>query len=75
MIIKAKNTYKQFAEIEYRLCGLFMLTSKEKYSLIHLKNGLAIDADYRKIIEELYPTVFDNENVQTIIQNYLKATE
>ncbi len=75
VIIKAKNTYKQFAEIEYRLCGLFMLTSKEKYSLIHLKNGLAIDADYRKVIEELYPTVFDNENVQTIISNYLKATE
>ncbi|WP_347173988.1 tetratricopeptide repeat protein [Polaribacter uvawellassae] len=75
VIIKAKNTYKQFAEIEYRLCGLFMLTSKEKYALIHLKNGLAIDEDYRKIIEELYPTVFDNENVQTIIQNYLKATE
>ncbi len=75
VIIKAKNTYKQFAEIEYRLCGLFMLTSKEKYALIHLKNGLAIDADYRKVIEELYPTVFDNENVQTIISNYLKATE
>mgnify|MGYP005990201277 CR=1 FL=1 len=75
IMIKAKNTYKQFAEIEYRLCGLFMLTGKEKYSLIHLKNGLAIDAGYRTIIQELYPTVFDKEKVQTIIANYLKATE
>ncbi len=75
ILIKAKNTYKQFAEIEYRLCGLFMLTSKEKYSLVHLKNALAIDADYRTIIKELYPTVFDNEKVQTIITNYLKAIE
>ena len=74
-MIKAKNTYKNFAEIEYRLCGLFMLTAKDKYSFIHLKNALAIDADYRTIIEELYPTVFDNEKVQTIITNYLKATE
>ena len=65
----------QFAEIEYRLCGLFMLVSKEKYSLIHLKNALVIDVDYRVIIKELYPTVFDNEKVQTIITNYLKATE
>ena len=75
ILVKAKNTYKQFAEIEYRLCGLFMLTSKEKYSLVHLKNALAIDADYRTIIKELYPTVFDNEKVQTIITNYLKAIE
>jgi tetratricopeptide (TPR) repeat protein len=74
-MIKAKNTYKNFAEIEYRLCGLYMLTAKDKYSFIHLKNALAIDADYRTIIEELYPTVFDNEKVQTIITNYLKATE
>jgi tetratricopeptide (TPR) repeat protein len=74
-MIKAKNTYRQFAEIEYRLCGLFLLTFKEKYALIHLKNGLAIDADYRKIIEELYPTVFDNTKVQKTITNYLKATE
>jgi len=75
ILVKAKNTYKQFAEIEYRLCGLFMLTSKEKYSLVHLKNALAIDADYRTIIKELYPTVFNNAKVQTIITNYLKATE
>jgi len=75
IMVKAKNQYKQFAEIEYRLCGLFMLTHKEKYSLLHLKNGLAIDAEYREIIKELYPTVFDNEKVQKIIHNYLKATE
>ncbi len=75
IMVKAKNTYTQFAEIEYRLCGLFMLGNKEKYSLLHLKNGLAIDADYREIVNELYPTVFENEQVQTIIGNYLKATE
>lgn len=75
IMVKAKNTYTQFAEIEYRLCGLFMLASEEKYSLLHLKNGLAIDADYREIISELYPTVFENEKVQTVIDNYLKALE
>ena len=74
-MIKAKNTYKQFAEIEYRLCGLFMLSDKEKYSLIHLKNGLAIDAEYREIVKELYPTVFESPKVQVIIDNFLKATE
>jgi tetratricopeptide (TPR) repeat protein len=75
IMVKAKNIYKQFAEIEYRLCGLFMLTHKEKYSLLHFKNGLAIDSEYREIVKELYPTVFENEKVQSIIKNYLKATE
>ncbi|NVK52573.1 MAG: tetratricopeptide repeat protein [Flavobacteriaceae bacterium] len=75
ILIKSKNYYKDFAEIEYRLCGLFMLTQKEDYSLLHLKNGLAIDAEYRMIVKELYPTVFENEKVQVVINNYLKATE
>ena len=75
VLIKAKNTYKQFAEIEYRLCGLFMMTHKEQLSLMHLKNGLAIDSEYREIVKELYPTVFDHAQVQKIIANYLKATE
>ena len=75
VMVKAKNLYKQSAEIEFRLCGLFMLSNQEKYSLLHLKNGLAIDAEYREIVSELYPTVFENEDVQSIIRNYQKATE
>ncbi|MFT4576229.1 MAG: tetratricopeptide (TPR) repeat protein [Polaribacter sp.] len=75
IMVKAKNTYKEFAEIEYRLCGLFMLASEEKYSLLHLKNGLAIDAEYREIVGELFPTVFENKKVQTIIEKYLKTIE
>ena len=75
IMVKAKNTYKESAEIEFRLCGLFMLAAKEAYSLLHLKNGLAIDAEYREIVKELYPTVFENEQVQKVINNYLKATE
>lgn len=72
-LIKAKKTYKEFAEIEYRLCGLFMILDKEDYGLLHLKNALAIDFEHQIIIEELYPTVFKNDKVQSIIKNYKKA--
>ena len=75
IMVKAKNTYKVSAEIEFRLSGLFMLANEEKYCLLHLKNGLAIDAEYREIVKELYPTVFENVQVQKVISNYLKATE
>lgn len=73
ILIQAKKVYKEFAEIEYRLCGLFMILEKEDYSLTHLKNALAIDFEYNSIVKELYPTVYENKRVQKIISNYKKA--
>ncbi len=73
VLIKAKKIYREFAEIEYRLCGLFMILDKEEYSLTHLKNALAIDYEYHLVIKELYPTVFDSKRVQEIISSYKKA--
>lgn len=70
ILIKAKQTYKEFAEIEYRLCGIFMILNKEDYSLTHLKNALAIDFQYKTIIEQLYPTVFKNSKIQKLISNH-----
>nr|WP_299032882.1 tetratricopeptide repeat protein [uncultured Tenacibaculum sp.] len=74
-LIKAKKTYKEFAEIEYRLCGLFMILGKKEYSLTHLQNALEIDFEYHTIIKELYPTVFDNEKVQEVVSKYNKAVQ
>lgn len=73
ILIQAKKIYKEFAEIEYRLCGLFMILEKEDYSLTHLKNALVIDFEYNSIVKELYPTVYENEKVQKIISTYKKA--
>ncbi|WP_299120337.1 tetratricopeptide repeat protein [uncultured Tenacibaculum sp.] len=73
VLIKAKKIYKEFAEVEYRLCGLFMILDKEEYSLTHLKNALAIDYEYHSIIKELYPSVYEKERVQEIISNYKKV--
>ncbi|MCF2874104.1 MULTISPECIES: tetratricopeptide repeat protein [unclassified Tenacibaculum] len=73
VLIKAKKIYKEFAEVEYRLCGLFMILDKEEYSLTHLKNALAIDYEYHLIIKELYPSVYEKERVQKIISNHKKV--
>ena len=73
IVIKAKKVYKEFAEIEYRLFGLFMILDQEDYGLTHLRNALAIDYEYHSIIKELYPTVFENKRVQLIISSYKKA--
>lgn len=73
VLIKAKKIYKEFAEIEYRLCGLFMILDKEEFSLTHLKNALAIDYEYNFIIKELYPSVFQNLKVKEIINNFKRV--
>ncbi|CAM1333645.1 tetratricopeptide repeat protein [Tenacibaculum aestuariivivum] len=73
VIIKAKKIYKEFAEVEYRLCGLFMILDKEDYSLAHLKNGIAIDYNYHTIVKELFPTVYEQKKVQEILSSYKKA--
>ncbi|MGG6230620.1 tetratricopeptide repeat protein [Tenacibaculum sp. SDUM215027] len=75
ILIQAKKTYKEFAEIEYRLCGLFMILGKEEYSITHLKNALAIDFEYHTIIKELYPSVFEKDSIQKIISSYDKAVQ
>lgn len=72
-IISAKKIYKEFAEIEYRLCGLFMMLDKEDYSLLHLKNALVIDFEYRSVVKGLFPSVFENQKIQEVIKSHKKA--
>jgi len=75
ILVRAKNTYKEVAEIEYRMCGLFFLLHQEETSLLHLKNAVALDVGYHAVIKELYPIVFKNPKIQTVITAYKKATE
>lgn len=75
VLFKAQKLYKDFAEIEYRLSGLFFVLSKKSYGMTHLINGMKIDYDYHTIIKELFPTVYDLENVQKLLGDYKKATE
>ncbi len=75
VLFTAQKIYKKFAEIEYRLAGLFFILSKENHGIAHLKNGLAIDFEYHSIIKELYPTVFEHPRVQKLLADFKKAME
>jgi tetratricopeptide (TPR) repeat protein len=75
VLFRAQKIYKDFAEIEYRLAGLFFVLSKKSYGMTHLINGMKIDYDYHTIVKELFPTVYDLENVQKLLGDYKKATE
>ena len=74
-LFKAQKLYKDFAEIEYRLAGLFLTLNKENYGITHLINGMKIDYDYHTVLKEVFPSVFDIEKVQKLLNDYKKATE
>ena len=75
VLFKAQKTYKNLAEIEYRLAGLFFILNKEKYGFNHLIAGMKIDYDYHVVLKEIYPTVLDNQKVQKLLIDYKKAIE
>jgi tetratricopeptide (TPR) repeat protein len=75
VLFDAQKTYKNFAEIEYRLAGLFFVLNKKNYGFNHLIVGLNLDYEYHTILKEIYPTVLDNKKVQKLIVDFKKATE
>jgi len=54
------------------LTGLFFILNKEKYSFNHLKAAMKIDYDYRIILRELYPVVYDHIKVQKLLSDFKK---
>ncbi len=75
ILYKAQKTYKNFAEIEYRLAGLFFILNKEEYGFSHLIAGLKIDYEYNVILKELFPIVYEDKKIQNLLTNYKKAME
>ncbi|CAM1344467.1 tetratricopeptide repeat protein [Tenacibaculum amylolyticum] len=70
VLLKAKKVYKEFAEIEYRLFGLFMIDDKEEYAFLHLKNALSIDYKSHTVLEQLFPSLFKEEKVKEFISKF-----
>ncbi|MFC2128184.1 tetratricopeptide repeat protein, partial [Bacteroidota bacterium] len=69
-LVQAKNFYKETAEIEYRFFGLLLETGKLEEGLLHLKNALALDFEFHKVIKELYPGFFKIEAVINCIDDF-----
>ena len=67
---KANVFYQNFAEIEYRLCGLYFKFKNENKGKEHLQKALEIDFEYHIILKELFPAVFKLKEVQTVIKNF-----
>tara|TARA_R110002126_G_scaffold78829_1_gene196073 strand:- start:29091 stop:30461 length:1371 start_codon:yes stop_codon:yes gene_type:complete len=75
VLLNAQKIYKNLAEIEYRLAGLFFVLNKERYGLNHLIKAMKIDYEYHIVLNQLFPTVYDNKKVQKLLIDFKKALE
>jgi tetratricopeptide (TPR) repeat protein len=75
VIFDAQKVYKNCAEIEYRLAGLFLVLNKENYGIAHLINGMKLDYEYHSVIKELHPAVFEIPKIKNLLINFKRATE
>lgn len=67
-LVQAKNYYKESAELEYRFFGLLMQDHKKEEAMVHLKNALAIDFEFHKVMKELYPGFFKLDEVVQVLE-------
>jgi tetratricopeptide (TPR) repeat protein len=72
VLLKSKKYFNEAAEVEYRLFGLFLHLGNKKASYLHLKNALAIDYEFSKVMKELYPGFFKLPEVQCIMEEFSK---
>ena len=71
-LLQAAEYFPEEYEIEYRLAGLnYMLQETEK-GQFHLSNGLRLNFNNHTILQELFPVVWLQKNVQNQIKKYPK---
>lgn len=74
-ILQAMEFYPENAELEYRLAGLYYVTSEPNKAKFHLENALKLESEYSMILEILFPTVFELSEVKNLIEHYKKTSE
>ena len=69
-LYQASEFYSESAEIEFRLSGLYFQQGENNKGVFHLKNGLKLEPEFYIIIEELFPDVSENLEVQQIVEKH-----
>ncbi|MGV6845441.1 MAG: tetratricopeptide repeat protein [Lutibacter sp.] len=71
-LLKANTFYHNFAEIEYRLSGLYLKFKNFDKALFHLQNAFDIDFEYQVILKELFRKEYNLKIVQKAIKDFKK---
>ena len=71
-LLQATEYFPEEFEIEYRLAGIYFVLNESEKGIFHLSNGLRQKYKKRKIIEKLFPVVWERKMVQDCILKYKK---
>lgn len=66
--LQASEFYPENAEIEYRLAGLYYTLNETEKGSFHLKNGLHFNPEYAFILKELFPKVYNKQQVKSLLK-------
>lgn len=69
-LLQAAEYFPEEYEVEYRLAGLYFMLHETEKGIFHLSNGLRQNYKNRKILEKLFPVVWERKSVQEIIHKY-----
>ncbi len=69
-LLQASEFFPDDYEVEYRLAGLYFMLYDAEKSKYHLYNALRINFKKRNILKDLFPVVWEMQNVQDLIQKY-----
>ena len=67
-LLDATAYFPEEFEIEYRLAGLYITVNENNKGFFHLSNGLRQNFKGKKIIKNLFPTVWEEK----LVQEYIK---
>ena len=73
-LLKAKAYFNDFAEIDYRLAGLYFKFKNTEKGAFYLKQALTEDFGYQTILKELFFEVYQMEMVQDLINEFKKTS-
>lgn len=71
-LLQASEFFPEEYQVEYRLAGLYYTLNEEEKGSFHLSNGLRLNYKNRKLLQELFPIVWENEIVKKYIENHKK---
>ncbi len=71
-LMQASEFYPEEFEIEYRLAGLNYLAGDTRKGKFHLSNALRLNYTNHRILEHLFPTVWERKAIQNLIAKHQK---
>ena len=70
VLLDAREVYKDVAELNYRLGCLHLVVGKDREAMHFLEKALKEDFEYLNLIQDIFPTVFEDPRVKELIEKH-----